>query len=98
MKTLLLTLLLAVSAHAQTVEVYNIAGKQDDSTWKNQAIRVNIYDNIRYGWLVIGRFDYTPKDLKGFNAGYTYVASRFKPVITEYPNHLYIITFTTEKF
>ncbi len=96
----------ALTSHAQnfpannegrpTVEVYNFFGKQDDSTWKNQATRILVYNTNGINWLCIGRFDYTPPKLKGFNDGYTYVSTRYKPIVTEYPNHVWVITFGAE--
>jgi hypothetical protein len=93
---LLLLLLLCVTAQAQTVEVYNVFGKQDDANWKNAARQIFIAGGIHGRWLTIGRINTTAADQRGFDPSFTYIISKFMPVVKKLPNGNYQIQFTSE--
>jgi hypothetical protein len=96
MKTLLLLLLFATMAHAQTVEVYNIFGKVDDANWKNPAKQIFFAGGGVGRWMTVGRIDTTSPDQKGFSPNWTYILVKYIPVVKQMPNGDYQITFTTK--
>ena len=77
---------ICMSANAQMVEVYNIFGKQDDSTWKYPAKQLFISGGYAGRWLTIVRFDTTAPEQHGFDPSFTYVISKFKPVARQLKN------------
>lgn len=84
------------TVHAQTVEVYNVFGKQDDANWKNAARQIFIAGGLSGRWLTIGRVNTTAPDQRGFDPSFTYVISKYIPIVKKLPNGNYEITFTSE--
>jgi hypothetical protein len=102
MKTSLYCLVIAVllrlafDVTGQTVEVYNIFGKQDDKNWKNAARQIFICGGDYGRWMTVGRINTKSPDQKGFEPNWTYVICKFKPVVKQLPNGMYQIIFTSD--
>jgi hypothetical protein len=99
MKTSLYCLIIAVllrlsfDVTAQTVEVYNAFGKQNE---EHPAKQIFICGGTQGLWLTISRFDTTAPDQHGFSPNYTYAICKFLPIVKRLPNGLYQISFTSE--
>jgi hypothetical protein len=98
LKTSLVCLLIAIIfrlVFAQTVEVFNNYGKQDDHDWKDTAKQV-FFTSKDYGrWLTIARFDTTSPDQTGFHPSFTYGICKYKPIVKKLKNGYWQISFTS---
>jgi len=97
-RIIVVMLALELSASGQMVEVWNIFGKQDDSTWKYPAKQLFISGGDPYQgrWLTIIRFDTTAPLQHGFDPSFTYAICKFKPIVKKLKNGMWQISFTME--